>query len=161
MNRRTVIAAGVAGITAAAATTKANAASDNPELDKIKDLLSAHDKAMTAHDLDGVMATLAADAAIMGTGPGEMYTGSDQIKEAYEHFFMVFDKGAQNFEYTSRVGGLSSEMGWLMTSGDVTGKREGKDFAYPLNISLTVSKGGDDWKIAGMHFSTLTGEAEA
>jgi uncharacterized protein (TIGR02246 family) len=156
-----MIAAGVAGISAAAVTTPAKAAADNPELEKIKALLAAHDKAMTAHDLDGVLATLADNVSIMGTGPGEMYTGADQIKEAYEHFFMVFDKAEQHFEYLTRVGGLSAEMGWLMAAGNVTGKRDGKDFAYPLNVSLTVSKSDDAWKIAAMHFSTLTGKAEA
>ena len=35
-------------------------------------------------------------------------------------------------------------MGWLMASGNVTGKKGGKDVAFPLNISLTVSKNGGD-----------------
>lgn len=161
MNRRTIIAAGVAGISAAAITTKAEAAADNPDLEKIKALLAAHDKAMTAHDLDGVLATLTDNVSIMGTGPGEMYTGAKQIKEAYEHFFEEADKGEQEFEYFERVGNLSSEMGWLMTSGNVMGKKGGKKMSFPLNVSLTVSKSGDAWKIAAMHFSTLTGEAEA
>lgn len=156
-----MIAAGVAGMSAAAVTTQAKAAADNPELEKVKALLSAHDTAMTAHDLDGVLATLTDDVSIMGTGPGEMYSGAEDIKEAYENFFMVFDKGQQEFEYFTRVGKLSSEMGWLMASGNVTGKKDGKDLSFPLNVSLTVSKVDGAWKIAAMHFSTLTGEAEA
>ena len=40
-------------------------------MEKIRALLKAHDKAMTNHDLKGVMATLTERAAIMGTGPGE------------------------------------------------------------------------------------------
>jgi hypothetical protein len=50
-------------------------------------------------------------------------------------------------------------MGWLMASGNITGKKDGKDFAFPVNISLTVAKNGGNWQIAAMHFSTLTGAA--
>jgi uncharacterized protein (TIGR02246 family) len=164
MNRREAIAAGVSAISAAAVVTTAGAQTSDAkaeELKEIKALLEAHDKAMTSHDLDGVMATLAENAAIMGTGPGEMWKGKEELTVAYEHFFMVFDKGEQDFEYLARTGELAADMGWMMTSGNVTGKREGKDFSYPLNVSLTVSKAGGDWKIAAMHFSTLTGENEA
>ncbi len=92
---------------------------------------------------------------VLGTGPGEMWQGKAELKVAYEHFFMVFDKGKQDFKYKFRVGGLSAEMGWLMASGDVVGEKDGKKFSYPLNISLTVDKTSKDWKIASMHFSTL------
>ena len=161
MNRRQAITAGIISATAAATTTSVQAedkASDNPELKKIRALLKAHDDALTAHDLDGVMAAFADGASVMGSGPGEWYTG-DELKTAYEHFFMTFDKGEQKFDYATRVGGLSSKMGWMMTTGTVTGKRDGKDFEFPLNVSLSVSKGDDGWKIASMHFSTLVGEA--
>ena len=154
MNRRTLLAASAAGLSAAAAAQSAQA-EDNPDLAKIRDLLGAHDKAMTAHDLDGVLSSFADDAIVMGTGPGEMWAGKEELKDAYGHFFMVFDKGEQDFEYNHRQGSLSAEMGWLMTSGTVKGKKDGKDFAYPLNVSLTVAKSGSDWKIAAMHFSTL------
>lgn len=161
MNRRTVIAAGVAGISAAALSRIEGAETPdepNPELEKVKALLQAHDAAMGEHDLKGVLATFDDDAALMGTGPGEMWQGTDELKVAYEHFFMVFDKTNQDFKPKFRVGGLSAESGWLMTSGDVVGKRDGKAFSYPLNISLVVDKSADDWKITAMHFSTLTGD---
>ena len=73
-----------------------------------------------------------------GSGPGEIWSGPDEIKVAYEHFFEGFDKGEQKFEYQFRIGGVTPEMGWLMASGNVTGKKEGKEFAFPLNISLTA-----------------------
>jgi uncharacterized protein (TIGR02246 family) len=161
MNRREAIIAGVAGITAAAAVApKADAEASpeaNPQLDQIRALLRAHDKAFTNHDLKGVMACLTENAAIMGSGPGEIWSGPEEIKVAYEHFFEGFDKGEQKFEYQFRIGGLTSEMGWLMTAGNVTGKKDGKDFAFPLNLSLTVAKKDGNWRIAAMHFSTLTG----
>jgi hypothetical protein len=78
---------------------------------------------------------------------------------AYEHFFEGFDKGEQNFEYQFKIGGVTADMGWLMASGNITGKKDGKDFAFPVNISLTVAKSAGNWQIAAMHFSTLTGAA--
>jgi uncharacterized protein (TIGR02246 family) len=161
MNRREAIIAGVAGITAAVAvapTADAQASEGaNPDLDQIRVLLRAHDEAFTNHDLNRVMACFTEKAAIMGTGPGEIWSGPDEIKVAYEHFFAGFDKGEQKFEYQFRIGGLTSEMGWLMTAGNVNGKKDGKEFVFPLNLSLTVGKKEGKWLIAAMHFSTLTG----
>ena len=163
MNRREAIIAGLAGITAAVAvapTADAQAAQEaNPDLDQIRTLLRAHDEAFTNHDLNGVMACFTEKAAIMGTGPGEIWSGPDEIKVAYEHFFEGFDKGEQKFEYQFRIGGVTSEMGWLMTAGNVNGKKDGKEFVFPLNLSLTVAKKEGKWLVAAMHFSTLTGGA--
>ena len=146
--------AAAAGASAAEAQASPEA---NPELEQIRALLRAHDEAFTNHDLDGVMACLSEKAAVMGTGPGEIWSGPDEIKVAYQHFFEGFDKGQQSFEYQFRIGKLGSDMGWMMTAGNVTGKKDGKDFAFPLNLSLTAAKEGGNWKIAAMHFSTLTG----
>ncbi len=162
MNRRDSIIHGLAGITAVAAlTSTANAQepkSTSPDLEKIRAVLKAHDDAMTNHDLKGVMATLAPKAVIIGTGPGEVWATPDELKLAYENFFTGFDKGQQDFTYYVKHGALSAEMGWLVASGEIKGKKDGKDFAFPMNVSLTVSKTGGDWQIAAMHFSTLTGE---
>ena len=163
MNRREAMMAWISGITAAVAiapTADAQASQGtNPDLDQIRALLRAHDEAFTNQDLNGVMACLTDKAAIMGSGPGEIWSGPDEIKVAYEHFFEGFDKGEQKFEYQFRIGGVTAEMGWLMAAGNVTGKKDGKEFAFPLNISLTVAKKDGKWLIAAMHFSTLTGAA--
>jgi uncharacterized protein (TIGR02246 family) len=163
MNRREAIIAGLTGIAAVVATASAadeeSSQGANPDLDQIRALLKAHDEAFTNQDLNGVIACLTEKAAMMGSGPGEIWSGPDEIKSAYEHFFEGFDKGEQKFEYQFRIGGVTPEMGWLMASGNVTGKKDGKDFAYPLNISLTVAKKEGKWLIAAMHFSTLTGPA--
>jgi ketosteroid isomerase-like protein len=163
MNRREAIIAGMAGVATAVAvapTAEAQAAKGtNPDLDQIRALLRAHDEAFTKQDLNGIMVCLTGKAAIMGTGPGEIWSGPEEIKVAYEHFFDGFDKGEQKFEYQFRIGGVTSEMGWLMAAGNVTGKKDAKEFAFPLNLSLTVAKKGGKWLIAAMHFSTLTGGA--
>ena len=163
MNRREAIISGVTGIAAAVAgapTADAQVSqATNPDLDQIRALLKTHDEAFTNQDLNGVLACFTEKAAIMGSGPGEIWSGPDEIKVAYEHFFEGFDKGEQKFEYEFKIGGVASDMGWLMASGNVTGKKDGKEFAFPLNISITVAKKEGKWLIAAMHFSTLTGGA--
>ena len=135
MNRREAVIAGVAGITAAVAVAPTAGAQSsqaaNPELEQIRALLRAHDEAFTNHDLNGIMACLTEKTAIMGTGPGETWLGPDEIKVAYEHFFENFDKGEQKFEYQFKIGGVTSEMGWLMTAGNVNGKKDGKELGFP------------------------------
>jgi ketosteroid isomerase-like protein len=161
MNRREAIA-GITSITAAVAlTSRADAESSEADLAQIRALLRAHDEAFTNHDLNGIMACLTKKAAIMGSGPGEIWSGPGEIKVAYEHFFEGFDKGQQKFEYQFRIGGVTSEMGWMMTAGNVNGKKDGKEFAFPLNLSLTVAKKEGKWLIAAMHFSTLTGASNS
>src|SRR6478752_1055577 len=108
MNRRESLMTGLAAVAAVAtlnSPAQAQEKGDNPQLDAIRALLKAHDDAMTNHDLKGVMATLADKASIMGSGPGEMWVGPEEIKDAYEHFFQGFDKGQQDFEYKFKHGG--------------------------------------------------------
>jgi uncharacterized protein (TIGR02246 family) len=163
MRRREAIIAAMAGVAATASVAdKAYSETSqeaNPELDQVKALLKAHDEAFTNQDMNGVLACFTENAAVMGSGPGEIWSGPEEMKIAYEHFFEGFDKGEQKFEYQFRIGGLTSEMGWMMTSGNVEGKKGGKEFAFPLNLSLTVAKNEGKWLIAAMHFSTLTGPA--
>ena len=165
MTRKEAILTGVAGLSALAMVAPSARSEDpqesNPEVEKIRALLKAHDEAMTNHDLKGVMATLTEKAAIMGTGPGEVWIGPEELKVAYEHFFEGFDKGQQDFEYQFKIGGVTADLGWLMASGNITGKKDGKDVAFPLNISLTVAKDAGAWRIAALHFSTLTGDIKA
>ncbi|MCE9518910.1 MAG: nuclear transport factor 2 family protein [Verrucomicrobia bacterium] len=161
MNRRNSIIAGLAGITAVATLTppvSAAEAAANPELDEVRALLKAHDEAMNSQDINGVLATMTEKTAVMGTGPGEVWSGPTEIKDAYEHFFQDFDKGSQHFEYQFKIGGLGADMGWLMASGNIKGMKDGKAVEVPMNLSLTVTKAGGKWKFASMHFSTLTGE---
>jgi len=165
MNRREAILAGAATIAAAvafppAASAETAATDDNPDLEPIRALLDAYDTAFTNHDMEGVMATISDKATIMGCGPGEVWSGPDEIKAAHENLFEGFDVGEQNFEYEFNIGEVSADKGWMMTSGNVNGKKDGKEFTFPVNISLSVTKDGGKWLIAAMHFSTLTGETQ-
>jgi uncharacterized protein (TIGR02246 family) len=163
MNRREAILAGVATVAAAVATPIGGAQAaeaENSELAPIRALLEAYDKAFTNHDLDGVMTSFSDKAAIMGTGPGEIWSGADEIKDAHKHFFNGFDKGQQRFDYQYDIGKVTSETAWLMTSGNVNGKKDGNAFTFPVNVSLTVAKDAGKWLIAAMHFSILTAQNE-
>jgi ketosteroid isomerase-like protein len=169
MNRREAVLAGLASLAATIAAPPAvNAQTsepepetpENPELEPLRALLKALDVAFTNQNLDGVMATLSENAALMGSGPGEVWSGPDEIKAAYQHFFEGFDIGQQSFDYEFSLGQVGADSGWLMTSGNVSGTKEGNEFTFPVNISLVATKEGDKWRIAAMHFSTLTGDSE-
>ena len=164
MNRREAILAGIAGMAASVAVPPAASAqaaeADNPELEPIRALLDAHDAAFANHDLDGVMACLSEKAAIMGCGPGEIWSGPDEIKAAHQQLFEGFDFGEQNFEYEFSIGEVTADKGWMMTSGNVNGKKNEEEFTFPINLSLSVTKDGGKWLIAAMHFSTLTAETQ-
>jgi uncharacterized protein (TIGR02246 family) len=167
MNRKEAIM-GIATIAAAAAVPsvasaqkpEAEAEAENPELEPIRALLKAYDTAFTNHDLNGVMATLSDKAAIMGSGPGEIWSGVDEIKAAHQKLFEGFDAREQGFDYEFNVGQVMSDTGWMLTSGNVNGTKGGQEFTFPINISLTATKQGGKWLIAAMHFSTLTEEPE-
>jgi ketosteroid isomerase-like protein len=169
MNRREAVLAGLASFAAFAAPPAAKSQTSEPEgaetpeapeLEPLRALLKALDVAFTNQNLDGVMATLSDNAAIMGSGPGEVWSGPDEVKAAYQHFFEGFDIGQQSFDYEFSLGQVGTDSGWLMTSGNVTGAKDGKEFTFPVNISLVAKKDGDKWRIAAMHFSTLSGDEE-
>jgi len=106
------------------------------------------------------MATLSEKAAIMGSGPGEIWSGADEIKAAHQHLFEGFDARQQGFDYEFNIGQVISDTAWMLTSGNVTGTKDGKEFTFPVNVSLTAMKQGGKWLIAAMHFSTLTDEVQ-
>ena len=166
MNRKEAIM-GIATIAAAAAVPsgasaqKPEAEAQSPELEPIRALLQAYDMAFTNHDLDGVMATMSDKAAIMGSGPGEIWSGADEIKAAHQHLFEGFDAKQQGFDYEFNIGQVTGDTAWMLTSGNVTGSKGGKEFTFPVNISLTATKQGGKWLITAMHFSTVNDEPEA
>jgi len=166
MNRREAVLTGLASLAAAVAAPPAaksqtsDSQDENPELEPLRALLKTLDVAFSNQDLDGVMATLSEKAAIIGSVPGEIWSGPDEIKAAYQHFFEGFDRGQQSFDYEFHLGQVGADSGWLMTSGNASGTKDGKEFTFPVNILLVAKKDGGKWLIAAMHFSTLTGDIE-
>jgi uncharacterized protein (TIGR02246 family) len=166
MNRREAVIAGLTslaaavGVASAAAEQPSDAESESPELEPIRTLLNAYHTAFNNQDLEGVLATMTDKTTVMGTGPGEVWSGPDELKAAYRHFFEGFDMGQQTFDYEFSIGQVTGDSGWLMTSGNVGGTREGKDFTFPVNLSVVASKTGDKWVINAMHFSVLSGDSD-
>ena len=166
MNRREAVIAGLTSLAAAVGVASAadeptsDAEAEDPELEPLRTLLNTYHTAFNNQDLDGVMATLSDKAAIMGTGPGEIWSGPDEIKAAYRHFFEGFDMGQQRLDYEFSIGQITGDSGWLMTSGNVSGTKEDKEFTFPVNLSVFATKDGGKWAIAAMHFSILSGDTE-
>src|SRR5262245_18191638 len=166
MNRKEALL-GIATIAAAAAVPSVARAqtrepgAENPELGPIRDLLKAYDTAFSNHDLSGVMATLSDKAAIMGCGPGEIWSGTEELKAAHQKLFEGFDAKQQGFDYEFNIGQVTGDSAWMLTSGNVTGKKGEEEFTFPVNISITATKQGGKWLISAMHFSTVTDESEA
>lgn len=162
MNRRESLVAGLTGLTAVAtfgpAVFAQEAEAPNPKLDELRALLKAHDDAMSNQDIKGVLAVFTPKPAVLGTGPGEIWSGPEEVTAAYQEFFKSFDKGEQKCDYQYTVGDVSGDTGWLIAAGNVGCKKEGKEAAFPVNVSLTASKVDGKWRIASLHFSTLTEE---
>jgi hypothetical protein len=69
-------------------------------------LLQKHDNALNQLDLDGIMSVFApsANIVVLGTGPGERWSGKDEIKGAYTEIVKDFDKGTATHDcYWKRV----------------------------------------------------------
>jgi uncharacterized protein (TIGR02246 family) len=157
--RRNVAVAVALGAMAAATESFAQGAKPGPEIEALKALLDAHDKAFTAHDEKGVLALFAPNATILGTGPGEIWGGHEEIASAYAHFFENFDAGKQKAESLFRDGHVIGDMAWLLSVSKISMTKGAKTVEVGLNLSVVFEKGAGKWLIRAMHFSNLTGGA--
>jgi ketosteroid isomerase-like protein len=123
----------------------------------IKSLLATHNKAFTAHDMKGVLATLSPSIAMLGTGPGEIWSGHKEVADAYQHFFADFDPGKQSFEMLWSDSGVNGDIAWLATENKVTMSKAARKIQFGLNLSLIVERISGKWMIRTMHFSNVVG----
>jgi uncharacterized protein (TIGR02246 family) len=130
-------------------------------LEALKALLEAHNKAFTAQNMNGVLATMAPNCVLMGTGPGELWTGHKEIANAYQHFFKTFDPGKQSFENLWHDGAVGPMGSWLMAISKVTLVKGDKKTEFGLNLSMACERLSGKWLIRAMHFSNLTGPHKA
>jgi len=148
------------GALAAVAPTAAEAAPGaDSAMAPIRSLVRAHNKAFTEQDLNGVLACFTDRATLMGTGPGELWTGAGEIADAYRHFFLGFDAGRQKFEDLWHEGHISGDTAWLMAVSKVTMNKGSKKDVFGVNLSLVCRNSGGKWQFSTMHFSNLTGPA--
>jgi len=165
--RRHLVIGGALGALAAAAApglaqvTKPASKADSESLDALKALFDAYFKAFSAQDGDGVVALFAPDAIIVGTGPGEIWGGPEEIREAHKNFFQGFDPGKQRSEPLFRHGNVVGDMAWLMSMSKVTFTKGTGVTEFGLNSSVVFEKTGGKWLVRAMHFSNLTSAAKS
>jgi ketosteroid isomerase-like protein len=137
----------------------AAAAQDDPAMAEIGAVLKAHDEALSAHDVDAVLATYAAgeDIVLMGTGPGEFWQGREAIAETYKRFMADFDAGSMKAQCPWKDGHVESDAGWFVGScviGDMLG---GMTREFVLNVSAFLRKEDGAWRLHILHYSNLAG----
>jgi uncharacterized protein (TIGR02246 family) len=131
-----------------------------PDTDKeaIRAMLGKHDAALNAHDVEGLL-KLYADGegiAVMGTAPGEFWQGRAAVKELYQHL-SDFEKGSLKHECAPAFSGIAGDTAWAATSCKMTDTVQGKPREYGLNVSIVLSKQGQEWRLRSMHYSNLAG----
>jgi uncharacterized protein (TIGR02246 family) len=156
--RKAVLAAALGAMAfATPALARERKAGPAAEVDALQALLDSHDRAFSAHDIKGVLALFAPRATILGTGPGEIWSGPAEIKDAYEHFFSDFDAGKQQVEVLWHDGHVLGRMAWLMSVTKVTMTKGVATSEVGINVSVVFERSAGSWLIRAMHFSNLTG----
>lgn len=129
----------------------------------VKELWQAQQKALDAHDLDGVMDTFADtdDIMLMGTGPGEHWVGQEEIKDAIKHFMDGFDPNTMTAKCDEGVGHAREDVAWFTDVCHFDDSQDGTARTFIANLSGVVVKQGDSWRFHSMHYSQLIGGESA
>ena len=129
-----------------------------PSIDEIRAVLQAHDKALNDKNLDAIMATFstAPTTVVMGTGAGERWMGSQEIRGAYTEIVKDYDAGTLETNCaTWKTGGSDNDgtMAWIAATCDCKDSLKGKVRTYTLNVTATVEKQDGAWKFVSLHMS--------
>ena len=150
--REIALGAALIGMTAAI-PTQAKAADS---VEAIKALIDSYQKAFSAHDMTALLSLFAPKALIIGTGPGEIWGTAAEIREAYQRFFDLFDKGKQTHESLFVDGQVVGDMAWLVSMSKMTFSKGTGKTEFGLNLSVVFEKIGGKWLVRTLHFSNLT-----
>jgi len=136
----------------------AQQATESKEMDAVKQAMQKHDEALNKQDLAALMDTYAANANIvlMGTGPGEIWVGKQNIEETYKHFFKDFKAGSLKHECPWSLSDQKDDVAWLAVSCQMQDIGKKGKRSYVLNLSAMLIKEQAGWKFQMMHFSNLT-----
>ena len=146
----------------AATTANANSAARpttgaKPTVDEIREVLAAHDKALSDKNLDALMGTFSSDpkTVVLGTGTEERWVGPEQIRAAYTEIFKDYDPGTlqTNCDWKTGDGDDAGTMAWLAASCNAKDSLQGKAREYKLNVSATVEKQDGKWHFVALHMS--------
>jgi len=127
----------------------ANAAS----VEALKALLDAYMKAFSAHDTPAVIKLFAPNAIMVGTGPGEIWGGPEEIAAAHKNFFGLFESGKQKHQSLFRDGHVMGDMAWLVAMSQVSFTKGTQVTEFGLNVSVVFEKTGGTWLIRALHLS--------
>ena len=124
------------------------------------EMIQKHDKALNDQDLETIMGTYAPDGTIvmMGTGPGEVWAGKEEIADAYTHFFMDYNAGTLTTECTWHKADQRGNIAWLIMMCNFTDYLKNVERKYALNISTTFEQIDGQWYFRTFHFSNLTNQ---
>ena len=136
----------------------AQQATESKEMDAVKQAMQKHDEALNKQDLAALMDTYASNANIvlMGTGPGEIWVGKQNIEETYKHFFKDFKAGSLKHDCLWSLGNQQDNVAWFSASCQMQDVGKKGKRSYVLNLSAMLIKEQAGWKFQMMHFSNLT-----
>ena len=158
--RHLVLGAALGGVTAAVPALAQTKPSDPAAVEALKALLDAYHKAFSAHDLPAVLKLFAPNAVVIGTGPGEIWGGPEEIGTAHKNFFQLFDPGKQKLEAQFRDAHILGDMAWLVAMSDVSLTKGTTTTEFGLNTSAVFEKTGGVWLIRVMHLSNVAAAAK-
>jgi len=138
--------------------SKAETKAAKPSIDEIREVLQAHDKALSDKNLDGVMATFSTDptTVVLGTGAEERWMGQQEIRAAYTEIFKGYDAGTLTTNCQAwKTGGSddAAQMAWLAAICDCKESLAGKAREYKLAVSATIEKQDGKWRFVVLHMS--------
>ena len=142
----------------AAATNSSAAPIDKKAVgDEVRALLTAHDKALSEKNLDGVMNTFSTDpnTVMLGTGTEERWVGPQEIRGAYTEIFKDYDPNTLQCSCDWKTGGADDggTMAWLAATCACKDSHQGKDRNYKLNVTAAAEKQNGKWRFAALHMS--------
>ncbi len=148
--------------TALALVCASAVAAAEPEVE-LREVLAAHEQALSDHDLDALMALYAPgdETVVMGTTTPERWVGETQIADAYRHFFEDFDAGTVERDCPWMQIGASGEVGWITANCAYEDSLAGQARSFALNVTVLMQKLDGAWKLRTMHFSNPTAPLDA
>ena len=102
------------------------------------------------------MAMYAEDAVLLGTGPGERYEGSEEIRNAYTEYFNTFDK--EEGTLTWYKAGHQGDVVWAAGMSRIRSYLKNVEREFGLNWTLVLSKRDGTWKFVQRHISNISCE---
>ena len=144
--------------TPAATAAAPNAPADPKVVDEIRAVLEKHDKALGEKNIDAVLETFAPapNTVVLGTGPGERWVGTQEIKAAYTEMFKDYDPGSMKVDCEWKTGNSDGTMAWLAATCVAKDSLKGKAREYPLNVSAAMVKQDGKWRFTMLHMSNPT-----